>query len=232
MLDQEPSLYDWMTGRELLAFAADLLGVGRSDAGARVEAALEQVGLAHAADRRIDDCPLPLRQRLGIAQALVGEPDVLLLDEPLGWLDPPGRQEMVVLLGALRGSTTMVIATSELDLVEAVCDTVVVLDQGRVLARASTADVLALLTPGAYVIDLEPGPGLALGGLLARLAHEPWVRDVAALDGTLRVAVADEIRAGRELLPAVVATGLQVVGVRRERPDVAALLAQLRGPVE
>jgi ABC-2 type transport system ATP-binding protein len=232
VLDQEPSLYDWMTGRELLAFVADLLGVGRSNAGARVEAALEQAGLADAADRRIDAYPPPLRQRLGIAQALVGEPDVLLLDEPLGWLDPPGRLEIVALLGARRGSTTMVIATGELDLVEAVCDVVVVLDEGRVLARASTSDLLARLTPGAYVIELERGPGLAFEGLLARLAREPWVRDAAALDGTLRVTVADEIRAGHELLPAVVATGLQVVGVRRERPDVAALLAQLRGPVE
>jgi ABC-2 type transport system ATP-binding protein len=232
VLDQEPSLYDWMTGRELLAFVADLLGVGMSDAGPRIEKMLEQVGLAHAADRRIDDYPLPLRQRLGIAQALLGEPELLLLDEPLGWLEPAGRQDMLDLLRERRAWATMVIATAELELVEAVCDRVVVLDEGRVLAAPSTSDVLARAARGAYVIELEPGPGLALQGLLARLAREPWVRDAALLDGILRVVVADEDRAGRELLPAVVATGLQVQGVRRERPNITALLAELRGPIE
>jgi ABC-2 type transport system ATP-binding protein len=232
VLDQEPSFYDWMTGRELLAFAADLLGIGRSEAGPRIQSVVDRVGLSEAADRRLDDYPLPLRQRLGVAQALVGEPDVLLLDEPLGWLDPPGRYEMLALLGELRATTTIVIATAELDLVEAACESVVVLDEGRVVARGATADVIGRQAPRAYVIELEPGPGLALEGLLARLAHEPWVREAVAVDGVLRVAIADEQRARRELLPAVVATGLAVVAVRRERQGIETLLAQLRGSVE
>jgi ABC-2 type transport system ATP-binding protein len=140
VLDQEPSLYDWMTGRELLAFTADLLGIARSEAPARVEAILDRVGLTEAAGRRVEEYSLPLRQRLGLAQALVGEPDVLLLDEPLGWLDAAGREDVLALLRELRGSLTMVIATGELDLAKAACDSVVVLDAGRIVPRGQPRD--------------------------------------------------------------------------------------------
>ena len=140
VLDQEPSLYDWMTGRELLAFAADLLGIGRSEAPARIEAALDRVGLTDAADRRVEEYSLPLRQRLGLAQALVGEPEVLLLDEPLGWLDTAGRDDVLALLQELRGSLTMVLATGDLDLAEAACDSVVMLDAGQVVPRGQVRD--------------------------------------------------------------------------------------------
>jgi ABC-type multidrug transport system ATPase subunit len=135
VLDQEPSFYDWMTGREVLAFTADLLGIARSEAPARIDATLDRAGLTDAADRRVEEYSLPLRQRLGLAQALVGEPEVLLLDEPLGWLDAAGREDALALLRELRGSLTMVIATGELDLAEAACDRVVILDAGRVMPR-------------------------------------------------------------------------------------------------
>lgn len=232
VLDQEPSLYDWMTARELLAFTAELLGIDRSEAPARIDSTLDRVGLADAADRKVDDYPLSLRQRLGIAQALVGEPDVLLLDEPLGWLDTPGREAMLALIGGFRGSTTMVIATGDLDLAETICDGVVVLDGGRALMRASIAELLERVAASVYVIEVEPGPGLALDGLVARLAREPWVRKAAVAGSILRVAIADEDRARRELFPAVVATGLPIVGLRRERTDVSALVTQLRDAIQ
>jgi ABC-2 type transport system ATP-binding protein len=232
VLDQEPSLYDWMTGRELLAFTADLLGIGRSEAPIRIDTTLDRVGLAEAADRKIDDYPLALRQRLGLAQALVGDPDVLLLDEPLGWLDASGRDEMLALLRGLRGTLTMVIATGDLDLAEATCESVVVLDGGRTLVRTSIAELLERVASFVYVVEVEPGSGVALEGLVARLARERWVRRATLTGGVLRVAIADEDRARRELFPAVVATGLPIVAVRRERTDVPSLVGQLRDAVQ
>jgi len=232
VLDQEPSFYDWMTGRELLAFTAELLGIGRTEAPARIEARLGWVGLADAADRKIDDYPLSMRQRLGIAQAVIGEPDVLLLDEPLGWLEAAGREEMLALLRGLRQSMTMVIATGDLDLAEAACDSVVVLDGGRAVMRASIPELLERVAASEYVIEVEPGSGLALDGLVARLGREAWVRKVRVVGGVLRVGIADEYRAGRELFPAVVATGLPIVAVRRERTDISTLVGQLRDVVQ
>ncbi len=133
------------------------------------------------------------------------------------------------IIGGLRGSTSIVIATADVALAETASDRIAVLDAGRLLATAPTDDLLARLGPRDYVIEMAPGSGLALAGLLARLSSEPWVRAVDSSEGALRVAVRDERRADRELLPSVVATGLTVLGLRRERPDVDVLLERLRG---
>ena len=127
---------------------------------------------------------------------------------------------------------TIVIATGDLDLAEAACDSVVVLDGGRAVMRASIPELLDRVAASEYVIEVEPGSGLALDGLVARLAREPWVRDVRLVGGVLRVGIADEDRASRELFPAVVATGLPIVAVRRERTDVSALVGQLRDALQ
>ena len=229
MLAQEPAFYDWMTGRELLAFAADLLGIERRVAGDRIVGTLERVGLGAHVDRQVAEYSLPLRRRLGIGQALVGEPTLLLLDEPLGSLDATGASDVLGIIDELRGSASMVIATADVALAETACDWIVVLDGGRMLAAAPTHDLLARLGPRDYVIEMAPGSGLALAGLLARLSSEPWVRAVGSSEGTLRVAVRDESRADHELLPSVVATGLTVLGLWRERPRVDLLLERLRG---
>ena len=232
VLDQEPAFYDWMTGRELLVFVADVFGLARREVPDRVVGTLERVGLMELADRQVGDWSLAARQRLGVAQAVLTEPDLLLLDEPLGWLDAPAARKVIGLLTELRGSRSIVIATSDVSLAEAVCDSVVVLEGGRTLTTGPTAAVLARFGPRDYIIETGPGSGLAFAGLLARLTIESWVRRVDGVDGTLRVAVRDERRADRELLPAVVATGLTVVGLRRERPHIDALLDRLRVDAE
>ena len=229
VLGQEPGFYEWMTGRELLAFAVDLLGLDRGRAAERIAGTLERLGLGDVAHQRIGEYSLPLRARLGVAQAIVGEPEVVLLDEPLGWLDVAGRDEVIGILRELPLATAVVVATRDIGLAEALCERVVVLDGGRVIAAEPTIGLLDRAAPREYVLEAEPGSGVALAGLAARLAHETWVRDVAAVDSTLRIAVGDAARAERELLPAVVATGITVRTLRRERPPVGALVERLRG---
>jgi len=229
VLGQYSGFYDWMTGRELLAFVADLLGLDRSRAAERIAGTLERLGLGDVADGRIGEYELPQRGRLGVAQALVGEPEIVLLDEPLGGLDATGRTDVIGLLRDLPGETAVVVATRDLGLAESICERAVVLDGGRRLAAEPTIAMLDRAAPREYVLEAEPGPGLALAGLAARLAHETWVRDVASVDSTLRIAVEDAARAERELLPAVVGTGIPVRTLRRERPPVGALVERLRG---
>lgn len=131
VLDERPGLYDWMTGWELLAFAADLSGVSRAELKARVDQTLERVGLGDVAGQRIGGYPGVLRCRVAIGQALVGEPQVLLLDDPLGSLDPAARRDIVALLRGLRGQATVVMTTQEPADAEAACDLVAVLEGGR-----------------------------------------------------------------------------------------------------
>jgi len=142
-LAQEPRFYDWMSGRDTLRFIASLYPeAGRADA-ARIASVLGRVGLADAADRRTGTYSGGMRQRLGIAQALIGEPAVLLLDEPVSALDPIGRHEVLDLMRELRGEVTVFYSTHILDDVERVSDHVAILDGGRLVRSAPTADLLA-----------------------------------------------------------------------------------------
>jgi len=142
-LAQEPRFYDWMSGRDTLRFVASLYPeAGRADA-ARIDAILARVGLADAADRRTRTYSGGMRQRLGIAQALVGDPAVLLLDEPVSALDPIGRHEVLDLMRELRGDVTVFYSTHILDDVERVSDHVAILDSGRLVRSAPTAELLA-----------------------------------------------------------------------------------------
>ncbi|MFL5671464.1 MAG: ABC transporter ATP-binding protein [Chloroflexota bacterium] len=142
-LAQEPRFYDWMTGRDTLRFVASLYPASdRADAAA-VAAILARVGLADAADRKTSTYSGGMRQRLGIGQALIGSPAVLLLDEPVSALDPIGRHEVLDLMRELRGEVTVFYSTHILDDVERVSDHVAIIDAGRLVRSAPTSELLA-----------------------------------------------------------------------------------------
>jgi ABC-2 type transport system ATP-binding protein len=142
-LAQEPRFYDWMTGRETLQFVASLYPAKDRADSAAISAVLARVGLADAAERRTSTYSGGMRQRLGIAQALIGSPAVLLLDEPVSALDPIGRHEVLDLMRELRGEVTVFYSTHILEDVERVSDHVAILDGGRLIRTAPTAELLA-----------------------------------------------------------------------------------------
>jgi ABC-2 type transport system ATP-binding protein len=132
VLDERPGLYEWMTGWELLAFAAGVAGVPRAELAGRVDQTLQRVGLVDAGGERIVRYSSPMRSRVAIGQALVGEPEVLLLDDPLGSLDPAARRDVVALLRSLGGQATVLMTTRQPADAEAACDRVAVLERGRI----------------------------------------------------------------------------------------------------
>ena len=229
VLPDADAIFEWMSGREQVSFAAELAGVARTDIPARVTAMLERVGLAVLADVRTSLYDLAERRRLGMAQALVGEPEVVLLDEPVAALDPANRADLLDIIGELRDHATVVLSSPEPAHVEAVCDRVAVLEHGRLVVAARVDALLGGVVGATYDIVLDREPGLALSGLVARLRVEPWVGSVEVDGRVLRVAVRDEPRAVRELLPSVVATGLPIASFRRERPTLAEAIGQLAG---
>jgi ABC-2 type transport system ATP-binding protein len=131
------------TGLEYLIYHGRLFGLSRDEARDTAVKLLGQVGLADRARSRISTYSRGMRQRLGIARALVNNPDVVFLDEPTLGLDPAGQREILMLVRTIaeaRG-TTVVLSTHTLPEVEQVCSTVLILDKGKVLAAGTVADV-------------------------------------------------------------------------------------------
>jgi len=135
-LAEEPAFYGWMTGEEFLTFVGRLFGLRGGDLARRVREVLEVADLGPAARRRIGGYSRGMRQRLGIAHALINQPSVLLLDEPCSALDPMGRKEVLEVIEHLRGQTTVFMSTHILADVERVCDTVGIIDHGKIVAQA------------------------------------------------------------------------------------------------
>ena len=140
-LPEHAPLYPDVTVRRFLRFAADVKLGGAAPRRERVDAVLEECGLAHVAGRRIGTLSKGYRQRVGIAQALIGRPQVLVLDEPTAGLDPAQVLEVRDLISALAGRTTVVLSSHVLADVSSVCDRVLMLHLGR-LVLAERIDAL------------------------------------------------------------------------------------------
>jgi ABC-type multidrug transport system ATPase subunit len=220
-----------MTGREVVAFAAQLAGVSLSERPNRVEETLGRVGLTGAASDRVATYSSPLRRRLGLAQAIVGRPNVVLLDEPVASLAGPDRDELLGLVATLSPEATVLYTTAEIADIERVADRVALLDAGRLVLEAPVTDVLDEL-PAVYAIEADRDQAPLIASLDARLRQEPWVAWTTIEAAGLRVAVSEPARASRDLLPLVVAAAVRVAGFGRRRPTLEDLLAERsrRGP--
>ena len=229
VLDQDPRYYGWMRGRELVEMAGRLHGLTKEEARTRALEVLARVGLADAAERRIVGYSGGMRQRVGIAQALVDRPPLLVLDEPVSSLDPEGRRDLLALIADLRGSATVIFSTHVLADVERICDRVAILARGRLLAEGPLDDLLARYALPVYRLEPEPDQRDAVDHLATTLAGLPWVDGVSVEHGLLTVAVADEVEAARALLPVVVEAGVALVSYARVRPTLEDVFLRLVG---
>ncbi len=228
-LDQDPRYYGWATGSELVMFVGLLHGMKGAPLESRTAEVMAQVGLTEAAGRRVATYSGGMRQRLGIAQALVNRPEVLILDEPVSSLDPEGRRDLLELIAELRGSATVLFSTHVLADVERVCDRVAILDHGRLVTEGPLNTLLDRYALPIYRIQPEPGQVEALRGLVEALRAADWTTEVTLEHGIVRVTVRDPGRASGELLPAIVAHGVAVSGVERMRPNLEDVFLQLTG---
>ena len=135
---------DWLSAREVLRFHCVLAGVPRHSQPQQVDAVLETVGLAKRAEDRVGTYSKGMQQRLGLAIALVGSPELIFLDEPTSALDPVGRREVrEVLRGLARRGVTVFLNSHLLTEVEHVCDRVAIVDRGRIVSIGPLADIVS-----------------------------------------------------------------------------------------
>jgi ABC-2 type transport system ATP-binding protein len=200
-LAQDPRYYQHMTARETLRFAARFFYSGPKEAiEARIEETLELVGLAEKADRPIKGFSGGERQRLGIAQAQINYPELLILDEPAAALDPMGRRDVLEVMGRLRKHTTIFYSTHILEDVQRVSDSVAILNEGQLVAQAPIEQLLAGSGGVIYKVMVRGNGQLAQQSL----RDVPWVTAVTTTPNhstaTLQVSVNDEAAAEDQLL--------------------------------
>jgi ABC-2 type transport system ATP-binding protein len=207
-LAQDPRYYDHMSARETLRFAARFFYRGPKRAiEERIAETLDLVGLADKADRPIKGFSGGERQRLGIAQAQINHPDLLILDEPAAALDPMGRRDVLAVMERLRKHTTVFYSTHILEDVQRVSDSVAILNHGQLVAQAPIAELLNGSSGITYTLAMRGD----IAAARARIASQPWVASVAAdttadrgMSGgdhsTLQVRVTDAAAAEARLL--------------------------------
>jgi len=149
--DQPPSLYEFFTVREQLAFIGEIRGKSDPDADVRL---LGRLGLSRIAERMCRELSFGMRQRVGLATALVGSPAVVLLDETLNGLDPRAAvQAREVLSEAAEAGQAILMSTHLLGIAERLCHRIVIMDQGRIQADVRGADLEALVAEGAGALE-------------------------------------------------------------------------------
>jgi len=220
-LAQEPRYYDYMSARETLMFKLRFYFSGpRPLLEERVEDTLELVGLEDKADRRIKGFSGGEKQRLGIGQAQVHHPDLIILDEPAANLDPMGRRDVLNIMEDLRGHATVFYSTHILDDVQRVSNTVAIMNKGELLAMESI-DALLDGGSGSYYLKVK-GNSTRLEELVRA---QPWASslsiDRSGSTSTLKIIVNDD-EAAESSLPrlALAESGLKIIEYGKKKCEL------------
>jgi ABC-2 type transport system ATP-binding protein len=201
-LAQDPRYYEYMTARQTLRYTAHFFFKGpEKELEARITATLELVGLSDKADRPIKGFSGGERQRLGIAQAQINYPDLLILDEPAASLDPQGRRDVLEVMERLRKHTTIFYSTHILADVQRVSDTVAILNRGQLIAQAPIEQLLAGGSHATIYVMALKGAATAVQ---QQVAAQPWVSALTTTPAkdhlAWQVTVSDEAAAEDQLL--------------------------------
>jgi len=227
-LPQEPHFYEYMTARQTLRFTAKFFFKGPEKAiEARVDEMLHLVDLAEKADRPLRTFSGGERQRLGIAQAQVNYPDLLILDEPAASLDPLGRRDVLEVMSKLRKYTTVFYSTHILDDVQRVSDTVVILDKGALVAKGPIEELLAGSEGLVYIVHLKGEADWTL----KQVQSQPWVGGIKTGqhgdESTWQVSVTDPQAAEAQLLKLLVNGPVVVTEFRRKQYELEDVFMQV-----
>ena len=231
-LPENPPLYPEMTVRSYLGFVAEIKDVPAARRRAQVACAIERARLDEVAGKRINALSKGYKQRVGLAQAIVHEPPVLVLDEPTSSLDPKQRVEVRELIAGLRGSHTVILSTHILSEASEIADRVFIINRGRVMAVDTPARLGQQLRSREVVTVEIVSPGAD--------GAEALRQDLAALSGVLAVSVEDAgatLRARVESEPerdvrgdvaaAIAARGWRLIGLGAEAVSLEQIFLKL-----
>lgn len=224
-LPDVPAFYGWMTAPEFLRFAGGLFGMSGSALRDRADMLLELAGLT-GVTTKLDGYSRGMKQRLGIAQALINAPRLLLLDEPTSALDPMGRKDVLDMIASLRGRTTVFFSTHILGDVERVCDTVAILDHGRRVAQAPIHELKARYGKEKVVVEVSENAD----SLAKEMGERRWATAVTRGDhGQIEITVTDLGAAQHDIPAMVVARGSGLVRLEAGEISLEEVFVELVG---
>jgi ABC-type multidrug transport system ATPase subunit len=216
---ENPTFYPYLSGRDNLRAFARLGGISES----RVASVLDLVELTESADRKFSTYSLGMKQRLAVASALIGSPDLLILDEPGNGLDPAGIVEMRELIRRLKTyGHTVLISSHVLHEIEQVCDRIAIMSRGRVVVQGKVSE---LLGGAALSVQVEP-----IDEAERVLRGVPWVGDIARLNGHLLVKA--PFPRAADLTRALAEQGIYLSGLRPHEQSLEQYFLDVTGEAQ
>jgi ABC-2 type transport system ATP-binding protein len=191
-LPENPYFYDYLTGFEFLSFYAELFGLRKEEKENKIRTLLQAVGLERARNLQLRKFSRGMLQRIGLAQALVNDPSLVFLDEPLGGLDPLGRKEIRdIIVGLKRAGKTVFLCSHILQDIEMICDRVAMIVGGRIINQGALSDLVSekilfteVIVSGVEKAELERlGEAFSVSGgrVLLKIVEERDVEQILAL---------------------------------------------------
>lgn len=206
VLPDTPRFDGWLTGREVVDLSRTM--ADPIPAESATEEVIAAAGLADAAHRKVGGYSRGMLQRLGLAAAVVGDPDVLLLDEPAAALDPAGRREVLDLITAIRGKATVLFSSHILDDVQEVCDRVGILRRGELVHQGTLDELLRSRAVASYTVVVRSDAAETADAVRGA----PWVTNATVEDdSTIRLEVSSHAAAEVGLVPLLAALDRPIV---------------------
>ena len=227
LMPDVPAFYNWMSGREFMQFAGKLHHLSGNEIATRIEELLTLVNLKKDSKRRIGGYSRGMRQRLGIAQALINRPKVLFLDEPTSALDPMGKREILELIKKLKETTTVFMSTHNLSEVERVCDTVGIINKGKLVTVSSVESLQKKYARSVFEMEfLEDA-----SGFVETLSQISWLiePEIVLENGVplVRVKAIDVERARKELPLLISKSGLTLARYELVLPSLEDIFVEI-----
>lgn len=229
-LPEQPPLYGDMTVQEYLLFAAELKKVAKRERAKQTEALLERLSLGEVKDRLIKNLSKGFCQRVGLAQALLGDPKVLILDEPMVGLDPKQIMEMRDLIRGLAGAHTVLLSSHILSEISAVCDHILILSEGKLVAGGSPEELQEKMEGGAALTVTVLGEQERAEAAIAGI---PGVERITCAAGEeegsvlLCLTLQKNMDVRREVSVALTAAGIPVLSMQREETSLEDIFLKL-----
>jgi ABC-2 type transport system ATP-binding protein len=228
-LPEEPAFYAWMSPREYLDYVGRIFKLDAKERRMRVDQLLEQSGLKESSKRHIGGFSRGMRQRLGIAQALMNHPSLLLLDEPVSALDPAGRKEVLEMIEGLSSECTVIMSSHILADVERVCDTVGIINNGKQIIQARKEDLMDRYAIPALEITTSNGSAALMPEWKLRLEKLQGVTGVTIEGYSFHLAVKDVHTAQQEIMQDALNHNTPFEKLEVVKPSLEDIFMQLTG---